>query len=555
VLLACGLNPLHLQTFLQAHLQILLPSRPVQVSTGLYGDLMGTLSGMTSSSEDMVAVAIEWPDLDSRLGFRHAGGWGPRELGDILTTVQTKLHAFREILATVPRQVQLALSLPTLPLPPIFPTPSWQLSLPEQRLLQALDEFARWAGGRAGLRIVNPRYLWQVSNPTERFDFKSELLTGISYTRPHADQLAACLAQLLVPRPSKKGLITDLDGTLWSGIAGEDGVQALSWSLENQAQSHGLYQQLLRALAEQGVLLAVASKNSPEVVEQAFQRSDILLPRKYVFPVEAKWGPKSESIARILRAWNVGPESLVFVDDNRSELAEVEIAFPNMECILFPAKDYSAVQGLLYRLRDVFAKENIFEEDSLRRESLRTAHALDDQAHRPPGTYEDFMRDAGAEITFDWISAAASPRSLELVNKTNQFNLNGLRYTESDWQKALQLPNAFVVTASYQDKYGPLGVIAVICGEVRTEAISIDTWVMSCRAFGRRIEHHCLLALFQNFATDEIFLEFAPTPRNQPIEDFFSSMLGAKPTGPFKICQSQFESKKPMLYHKVRNQV
>ena len=144
-----------------------------------------------------------------------------------------------------------------------------------------------------------------------------------------------------------KGLITDLDETLWSGIVGEVGVAGVCWSLTDHAQIHGLYQQVLRHLSEMGVLLGIVSKNELAVVEEALRREDLLIPARSWFPVIAGWGPKSDSIGAILRTWNVGAESVVFVDDSAMELEEVRTAFPAMTCLPFsrkaPGEDFGDV--------------------------------------------------------------------------------------------------------------------------------------------------------------------------------------------------------------------
>jgi len=549
VLVACGFHPLHLQTFLHAHLQGRVLRRVVP-SVGLYGDLLGTLRQLPTRDLDLCAVAIEWPDLDPRLGFRQLG-WDGRQLGDVVKTVESALGALREILARAPEYTPLALSLPTLPLPPLLPAPSQRASETELCLRRSVDEFALWSAGRPGIRVVHPEYLARVSPPAERFDFKSELLAGLPYTLAHADALASVMADLLVPPAAKKGLITDLDDTLWKGLAGEVGAQGLCWDLAGHAQVHGLYQQLLRGLAEQGVLIGIASKNDAGVVEEVFQREDILLPRQSVFPVEVHWGPKSGSVTSILKAWNIGAESVVFVDDSAMELAEVKASHPDVECVLFPASDYAGAQALLYRLRDLFAKESVSEEDRLRLESLRAGDAFRRDAAAAGDSFESFMRDAQGELTLDCASAGANPRSLDLVNKTNQFNLNGTRFTTEEWHTALRCPGAFAMTAAYRDKYGPLGVIAVVKGRTRNGEVTVDTWVMSCRAFGRRIEHQCLRSLFDQFGAEEIRLNFMPTLRNQYLKDFLAGFQRAELSGPLRVSRAAFEEKCPPLYHRV----
>jgi FkbH-like protein len=552
--LATGFNPLHLQTFLQAHLQHRMPASRVVVSTDVYGDLTGALARVQASTIDMCAIALEWPDLDPRLGFRQLGGWGYRELADIAVDAQSKLIAIKESLERLPDHFPVALSLPTLPLPPVFHTPSWQLSGVEIGLRRAADDLALWAAGRPNLRVVRPQsqptsQLIDVSSP-QTFDFKGELMAGLPYALSHADQLALFFALLLVPPAPKKGLITDLDDTLWAGIAGEIGPEAVSWDLDRKTQLHGLYQQLLRALADQGVLIGAASKNDPETVEAVFRRADIVLPRDCVFPVEAHWNAKSESVTRILDTWNVHADSVVFVDDSASERAEVKAVHPEMECIRFDAQDYREIHSLLYRLRDLFAKQTITQEDGLRRESLRAGTVFRKEGREPGVSQENFLRDAEAKITFDF-TAVANPRSLELVNKTNQFNLNGTRYNQTEWHGSFAGRDTFAVSASYRDKYGPLGVIAVLAGQASETAVTVNTWVMSCRAFGRRIEYQCLKAILDRIPAQEIGFEFSPTPRNEYFQEFSKSFLGEKPAGPFSISRAVFLDQCPELYHEV----
>jgi FkbH-like protein len=548
--LVTGFNPLHLQTLFQAHLQRLLPTKRVIVSTGVYGDLAGTVARLQNSALDMCAIALEWSDLDPRLGFRRLGGWGHQEVADIVADAKAKLVAIRTSLESLPDHFPVALSLPILPLPPVFHTPSWQICAAELCLRLAADELALWTTGRANIRLVNLRAHQTNLRSPQVLDFKGELIAGLPYAMSHTDELAQCFAHLLIPQVSKKGLITDLDDTLWAGTAGEIGAECVSWDLDTKTQPHGLYQQLLRALADQGVLIGVASRNDSEIVDAVFRRPDIVLPRDRIFPIEAYWGAKSESVKRILDTWNVHADSVVFVDDSSSDLAEVKVAHPDMECIRFDGQDYAEVYSLLYRLRDLFAKQAVTEEDGLRLESLRARNAFREEANKPGAYPEKFLQDAEAKISFDF-AAVRNPRSLELVNKTNQFNLDGTRYDEAEWRRTFGDPNTFVVSASYRDKYGPLGVIAVLAGQVSETIVTVKTWVMSCRAFGRWIEYQCLKAILDRFSAKEIIFQFLPTLRNGYFQEFSKSLLGETPTGPFSISRTVFLNKCPELYHEV----
>ncbi len=545
--LACGYTPLHMQTFLAAHLQQRLTDRRVTIATGLYGDLAGTLAGWKDADLHGIACSLEWADLDPRLGYREAGAWGPAALADILSGAMAMLDRTAAAVEAIRPETPVAVCLPTLPLPPLFHTPGWQAAEGRLALEQKLAETASRMARRCSL--ADSARLAEDSPPAGRYDVKSELLTGLPYTLAHASAVSSALALLLAPPTPKKGLITDLDDTLWRGIAGEIGTENIAWDLAGHAQLHGLYQKLLASLAEEGVLIGVASKNDPATVQRAFERDDLLLRADRIFPMEVHWGPKSGSVERILRAWNIGADSVVFVDDSPAELAEVATAHPGIECLLFPNEDYPAAFALLRRLRDLFGKPRISQEDAIRLESIRQGAAFQ-QEDGDGATAESFLQQAEAAVTFDF-SPAGDPRALELVNKTNQFNLNGIRYTEGDWNGRLACPGAVRVVVSYRDKFGPLGKIAVLEGRREGETLFIDAWVMSCRAFSRRIEHQCLQTMFERYEARGIRFAFQPTPRNGPLQDFFTAMAGQPPSGPFTLERTQFEEKRPALYHRI----
>jgi FkbH-like protein len=548
--LCCGCTPNHLQVFLTAHLRALAPDRSVAVRAGLYGDCLGNLDRVSQATLDGVAVTIEWADLDPRLGIRQAGGWSPTALSDILQSVDAQAGRFHSAITRASARAPVALCLPTLPLPPVAYSPGWQGSEFDSRLRLRLSALASELAGEPSIRLVNPQRLDQLSPSADRHDVRAELLSGFPYRPPHASALARLLALLLHPPAPKKGLITDLDDTLWRGLLGEVGAAGVSWELDRHTHMHALYQQLLQSLAESGVLLAVASKNDVSRVEEAFGRPDLLLHRERIFPVEAHWGPKSESVRRILRAWNISADSVVFVDDSPLELAEVQAAHPGIETVLFPGEQEQAVYQLLGQLRDLFGKSALREEDHLRLDSLRRA-AEWFQPEVSEAERDQFLQAIQAELILDTNREAPDPRALELVNKTNQFNLNGRRYTESEWQAYLKRPQGFLYLVSYRDKFGALGKIAVLGGRCESDVLHVNTWVMSCRAFSRRIEHKCVELLFDHFPVREIAFDFQPTPRNGPLQDFFTGLLGSPPAGDLRLGRSGFLANCPTLSHQV----
>ncbi len=545
--LACGFTPLHFQTLLAAELQIRFPQRRVQIETGLYGNLIGNVNGIAIRRPSFAAIVIEWPDLDLRLGIRGPRGWSPSDQQDIIVAVELKLKVLADALDRAATVCPLALVLPTLPLPPVSFTPNrlgsgFQLRL-EERVLA-------FAGQRRASRL-SAQELDRVSPPGSRWDIGGDLRSGFPYKLAHAAQMASLVAQILCPPAPKKGVITDLDGTLWSGIVGEIGEENISWDLDHHSQHHGLYQLLLRSLAETGVLVAAASKNDPETVHKAFSRGDLLIPAELIFPFEVHWDRKSLSVARILQRWNVGPESVVFVDESPLEVAEVQAAFPAMECICFPQDDPAAVVELLYGLRDRFGKPALSVEDTLRRQSLRDSQPLLQELEANGGTAADLLRDARAEITISYGNHLNDPRPLELVNKTNQFNLNGRRWTQAEWRALHEGPGGFQMVVSYQDNYSTLGKIAVLAGRRDGPELRVAVWVMSCRAFSRQIEYGCLAALLTHYGADRIVFDFAGTERNGPMRAFLERVAGQAPIGSVRLTAAQFRARSPRLYHQV----
>jgi len=559
VCLACGFTPLHLRTFLAAHLQELFPDRRVQVSAGLYGDLVGSVenaapeqtTGQTTGPLDGMAIALEWPDLDPRLGYRSSGAWRIETPADVVNEAQAMLNRIEAAILRLPAGTRVAVSLPTTPLPPLFHTPGWQASQPELVLQRELLDFAYKLAQSGRVSIVNTLQLAEQSAPALRFDLKSDLLTGLPYTLPHADVLARFLARTLVPASPRKGIISDLDDTLWRGILGEVGVEGIGWDLAGHAQLHGLYQKLLSSLSEEGVLVGIASKNDPANVAQAFARPDLLLRPERVFPMEVHWNAKSGSVQRILETWNIAADSVIFVDDSPMELGEVAAAHPGIECILFPKDDPAAGFALLRRLRDLCGRERISQDDTLRLQSIRQSAGFRDQV-KDESRLEEFLQQANGAVVFD-DSVGSAPRVLELVNKTNQFNLNGIRYTPSDWERALSKPGAMVLAVNYEDKFGPLGTISVIHGTTAGKVLHILTWVLSCRAFARRIEHQSLKTLFELSGAEAMDFQFCSTPKNGPVQDFFAALLGERPDASttLRLTREQFANRCPKLYQQV----
>lgn len=551
-LLACGFTPLHLQSLLHAHLQQLLPDRKVELDTGLFGDLVGTIQAMAMDPPHAVLVVLEWTDLDPRLGYREAHSWESRVSEEIVANSEMALDRLAAALESIEPGPKIVLATPTLALPPLFDAAPWCAAPGALRLKARVAAFMERANAIPNLALLDDARLSQHSPQAGRFDPKADLLFGFPYTQPHADQLAEAFARIIAPLPPKKGLITDLDDTLWHGILGEVGAAGIQWDLSSHQQLHGLYQTLLQSLSDAGTLIAIASKNDADAVQEALTRSDLRISPQSIFPIEAHWEPKSQSVSRILKAWNIAADSVVFVDDSPHELAEVAAAHPDIQCLRFPSGDAEQGVRLLHQIRDLFSRGTKSQEDLIRVQSVRSMKSFTDTLTANTTNTESFLSGLDADIQIDFSPAANDARSLELINKTNQFNLNGKRFLEAEWSQRAKRAGAWLAGVSYSDKFGPLGKIAVMEGWESSQGLHVGVWVMSCRAFSRRIEFACLKTLFEYFAVSGILLEFSETKKNAPMRDFLSLVSGRDKPFSGMISRDQFETSCPKLYQRVK---
>jgi FkbH-like protein len=553
--LACGFEPLHLRTFIAAHLQRLNPGKRVKVEAGLFGDLCGNIERLNPASADALIVVLEWGDLDPRLAVRNLGGWRPADVNDAVECANRAAARLERSISQIAGRLATIVFLPSLPFPPLFSAPPDQATAAELSLRRMVASLAEMLSRHPAIRIANAQLLDENSPAAKRYDLKSDVNSGFPYSLQHASAAGESIAGLIWNRAPKKGLITDLDDTLWAGILGDDGVEGVSWTLNHGSHLHGLYQQFLASLASAGVLVGVASKNDRATVDLAFERQDLLISPNDIFPIEAHWSGKSKSVERILATWNVSADSVVFIDDSRMETAEVKASFPEMECIVFPKDDYAAFWSLLRHLRGVFGKAILTGDDALRLSSIRDSAAWRDAGQSSAGVSDDFLKAAEACITFDFAQAGDDARAFELVNKTNQFNLNGKRFSEQQWKEYFANPAAFLLTASYKDKFGALGKVAVLVGSTHGRKVSLDSWVLSCRAFSRRIEYQCLRHLFDALDADEAIFHYEATSRNTPLQQFLRDLFGDEPIPDCTITRARFDASAPALFHRVEGAV
>lgn len=546
-----GSTPLTLKTMLHATLCESLPGRRVEVLDGRYGDLLGSLTQLASGRDalDFLIVVIEWDDLDPRLGLRSSAGWN-FPLDEVLASVRTKLSLFLSTLGRLAGRMPIVVSPPLLPFLPFHHNATRQASVWKAGIKSETASFAESLASLDGVRVLDADVLSEAEEWRGRYSAESHLAHGFPYSFEVASLLARHLAALAIPAAPMKGIVVDLDDTLWKGILGEDGLDGVSWDLDHGSHIYAVFQSFLQSLADSGVLLAVASKNDASRVEEIFQKRPMPLKRESFFPLMANWGAKSLSIRSILEAWNIHADSVAFIDDSPLEIEEVRSRIPELKCFLFPKRKPGDILELIRTLRDLYGKEQVTKEDALRLDSLRRGAETVRHSDMGEEDYEVYLRDIGARITLHDHRGLFDKRAFELVNKTNQFNMNGARCSETEWRAICDRPDGFVLAASYEDKFGPLGKIAVMAGHVEGDKATVAHWVMSCRAFGRRIEYAMLRSLFSTEHIETVILSYKETPRNTVFREFMEKLAvleGPSPT----VSHDSFFDACPVLYHEM----
>lgn len=281
-------------------------------------------------------------------------------------------------------------------------------------------------------------------------------------------------------RARRKVIVLDADNTLWGGVLGEDGPDGVVVDQEYPGVAYHVFQRQLARLRTLGYLLAVVTKNNESDFLEVFERRSMPLKLSDFVAYRSNWKEKSDNIADLALELNLGVESFVFIDDNPFEIDEVRGRLPGVECWLFPKDRPEAVIRLLSDI-DSLRTAATTAEDLVKTEQYRTEterKALKASAE----SLEDYLSSLDIAVEVGLNQAGHAARVAQLTNKTNQFNLTTRRYTESDILQFMTVGAVYDFRVS--DKFGDLGIVGVV---IVVDG-QIDTFLMSCRALGRKIE-------------------------------------------------------------------
>ena len=360
-------------------------------------------------------------------------------------------------------------------------------------------------------RFYDPRY-WHIGRaPFSREALREIALENFRYIRP-------------LKGKNKKCLVLDCDNTLWGGIIGEDGLAEIKLGKTYPGTAYYEFQQEILNFYNRGIILALCSKNNEDDVWEVFRKHpDMVLKEEHIATVQINWGDKAANLRQIALDLNIGLDSLVFMDDSEFEVNLIRQELPEVEAIHLPRN--KAVE-----YRDILASCGLFDTLTLSAEDKNRGAMYKAEATRKKlragitdmRTYYESL-EMELEIRFpDYFSI---PRVAQLTQKTNQFNLTTMRYSESDIKDLINGEESDVIYLRLKDKFGDSGIVGTCVLKYMDEKAIFDTFLLSCRVLGRSVEDAFLieaLKLAKRQGCKVAIGKYYATRKNAQVEHFFS---------------------------------
>lgn len=315
---------------------------------------------------------------------------------------------------------------------------------------------------------------------------------------------------------AKKCLVLDLDNTLWSGVIGDDGLDGIVLGQgDATGEAHLELQRTALALRRRGIVLAVSSKNTDAIAREPFAKHpEMLLKEEHIAVFQANWSDKATNLRAIATELNLGLDSLVFVDDNPVERQLVRELVPEVAVPELP--DDPALYARTLLSAGYFEALGFSEEDRQRAELYRD-NARRVALQKQAGDVDAYLASLNMCLTVQPFDETGRQRIVQLINKSNQFNLTTRRYTEADVARFQHDRSGLALQIRLSDSFGDNGMICVVICRGVADAWEIDTWLMSCRVLGRKVEAAVLEELAfhaRERGLRRLVGEYLPTEKN-----------------------------------------
>ena len=350
----------------------------------------------------------------------------------------------------------------------------------------------------------------------------------------------------------KKCLIFDLDNTIWGGVIGDDGMENIQIGDLGMGHAFDALQRWAKELKQRGIVLAACSKNEEDMAKQPFQEHpDMTLRLEDIAVFVANWENKVDNIKSIQKILNIGFDSMVFLDDNPFERNLVRELLPDVTVPELP-EDPSLVVSHLCSL-------NLFETASFSEEDLHRTTQYREEVTRSSfqkafTSIDDYLSSLGMISVVKAFDDFSVPRVAQLTQRSNQFNLRTVRYTEAQIDRMRKSDEFVTLSFQLEDKFGDYGLIGLVILEKLNEGIAfIDTWIMSCRVLKRGMEEFIVNQVTKEarrVGVERLIGEYLPTAKNRMVKDLYSQMGFAQSNGKWELDLQQFKEFKTYICEK-----
>ena len=381
--------------------------------------------------------------------------------------------------------------------------------------------------------------------------FFGDIKISIDYIPKFADELLGYVNAVM--GITKKCIVLDLDNTLWGGVIGEDGFDNIKLGDDPVGRSFVEFQKRLLALNQRGIILAINSKNNFEDAMEVIKKHPSMILREDNFAcMKINWDDKVTNLQEISKELNIGLDSMVFFDDDLINQEFVKTSLPEVLVVELP-NDSSQFAQIITKMKE-FDVLKITEED-VKRNEMYLVQKKRTELKNKIVDFDEFLKQMNIEVNIKKADSFTIPRISQLTLKTNQFNLTTKRYQQEEISSFSSDKDRIVECVQVSDKFGDNGITGVYIIEKKdSKEWIIDTFLLSCRIMGRKVEEAMLYQIIEkakNLGIKRIKGKFIPTKKNKPAENFYSD-CGFKKEGDYWVFNTDQVMKKPEQI-KLRN--
>ena len=448
-----------------------------------------------------------------------------KSLQEMLDAVEMKIGHLKAMLAEVKRSMKAHIILSNLVIPYYSPLGMRDAGAEEgvRALVAGINRRISGIAGEFGnitlFDVENFASYWGKKHLTaDRYWYLGRLYISNDLSMRFCGEIAVIIASYY--GKAKKCLVVDLDNTLWGGVIGEDFVEGIRLGEGDPiGEAHAEIQRVILNLHENGIILAINSKNNTEDAETAFTHKGMLLKKDHFACIKCNWNDKAVNMIEIAKELNIGLDSTAYLDDNPAERESMKHKLPQVYVIDFP-EDVAEVPRILKTL-GIFDLLKVSNED-LKRTKMYLEEKKREVLKGSFADLTDYLYDLCMEVEISPLNERNIERITQLINKTNQFNLRTRRYTQEQVQAMADDGKHRIYAASLKDKFGEFGSIGVLVVEDKGEHWFIDTFLLSCRAMSRGVEKEFLRQTLARLDGPSLVCgEYLKTPKNAPVEHLY----------------------------------